>query len=207
MKDNLRTVVFAIVLGVVCSATLAVASTFLAPYRKANEEAEKVRNYLTVLGIPIDKNWDSKTLLEVYKKDVRTKKLGEFTLYENIASSEEGGIVAIPFRGAGLWAPVEGVISFEPDLTTIRGIRFYKQEETPGLGGEISSTWFQNQFKGKKIVSKNGEPGFKIVKPGVPADSNSVNGITGATMTSERVQTMLDTLAKKLWEERDNYVQ
>ncbi len=204
VKDNVRTVVFAVVLGIVCSATLAVASTFLSPYRKANEEAEKVRNYLAVLDIPIDEKWDSKTLLDVYKKEVHTQKLGDFTLYETNSSS--GGIIAVPFSGPGLWAPVEGVISFESDLKTIHGIRFYKQEETPGLGGEIGSLWFQKQFKGKKIVSKNGKPGFHIVKPGTPADSNAVDGITGATMTSERVQTMLDSLAKKLWKERDTYV-
>jgi Na+-transporting NADH:ubiquinone oxidoreductase subunit C len=205
VKDNFRTILFAIVLGVVCSATLAVASTYLSPYRKANEEAEKVRNYLAVLDIQIDKDWDSKTLLAVYKKKVRTKKLGDLTLYENISASSP--IVAVPFSGPGLWAPVEGVVSFESDLTTIHSIRFYKQEETPGLGGEIGSAWFQEQFKGKKIVSNDGKPGFTIVKAGKPTDSNSVDGITGATMTSERVQAMLDSLAKKLWKERDNYVQ
>ncbi|HEB30248.1 MAG TPA: FMN-binding protein, partial [Spirochaetes bacterium] len=191
------------------SLVLAASSQFTAPYRKANEKAEKVRNFLSALEINIEPQWDSKTLLEVFDKNVRERKLGEYTLYENVSDQSNPDVplsVAVLFSGPGLWAPIEGVMALETDLLTIRGIRFYKQEETPGLGGEIGSDWFQEQFKGKKIVSGAGEPGFKIVKPGSATDENTVNGVSGATMTSERVQTILDSLAKKLWEERDNYV-
>ncbi|NIO84625.1 MAG: FMN-binding protein, partial [Candidatus Aminicenantes bacterium] len=86
------------------------------------------------------------------------------------------------------------------------GIRFYQQEETPGLGGEIGSAWFQEQFVGKKIVSASGEPGFKVLKVGQTGGINAVDGITGATMTSERVQTIIDNLSKVLDEERNEYV-
>ncbi len=205
----MRTIVFASVLGIVCSLVLAVASQVTAPFRKANEEAEKVRNFLSVLEVQIDPKWDPKTLLEVFNNYVRLRELGELTLYENISDESNPDTpvsIAIQFSGSGLWAPIEGVIVFDTDLLTIRGIRFYKQEETPGLGGEIGSEWFQEQFRGKKIVSDSGEPGFRIVKPGSLTDENSVDGISGATMTSARVQTILNDLVKKLWEERENYV-
>ncbi|HEB32063.1 MAG TPA: hypothetical protein ENI15_14530, partial [Spirochaetes bacterium] len=65
MRDNARTIVFATVLGIVCSLVLAASSQFTAPYRKANEKAEKVRNFLSALEINIEPQWDSKTLLEV----------------------------------------------------------------------------------------------------------------------------------------------
>jgi Na+-transporting NADH:ubiquinone oxidoreductase subunit C len=209
VKDSARTIVFALILGIVCSATLAVASMYTAPFRKSNEEAEKVKNFLSVLDVSVDDKADSKILLETFEKNVRVSESGGITLYENISDSSTGkpSVVAVPFAGAGLWAPIEGVISFEPDLMTIRGISFYKQEETPGLGGEIGSEWFQEQFKGKKIISESGEPGFMIIKPGGEADINSVDGISGATMTSDRVQEILDDLVKKVWEERNNYVQ
>ena len=208
VKDNARTIVFAVVLGIVCSATLAVASVFTAPFRKSNEEAEKVKNFLSVLDVPVNKKADSKTLLDTFKKNVRVLKSGDLTLYENVPenSAAKPSVIAIPFAGAGLWAPIEGVISFKPDLLTISGISFYKQDETPGLGGEIGSNWFQEQFKGKKIVSESGKPGFRIIKPGGKTDINSVDGISGATMTSDRVQKILDDLAKTVWEERKNYV-
>jgi Na+-transporting NADH:ubiquinone oxidoreductase subunit C len=208
VKNNVRTIVFAVILGIVCSATLAVASVLTAPYRKSNEEAEKAKNFLSVLDVKVNKNADSKTLLDTFKKNVRVLKSGDLTLYENVPenSAAKPSVIAIPFSGAGLWAPIEGVISFKPDLLTISGISFYKQEETPGLGGEIGSKWFQEQFKGKKIVSESGKPGFRIIKPGGKTDINSVDGISGATMTSDRVQKILDDLAKTVWEERKNYV-
>lgn len=210
MKDNVRTIIFASVLAVVCSFVLAVANQYTFPYRMANEEAEEVKNIMTVLEIPFDSKWDSKTLLDVYKKNVHVRKLEDLTVYEKVsdqAADEMPSLIAVQFSGLGLWAQIDGVLSLENDFVTIRQIRFYKQEETPGLGGEIASRWFQEQFKGKSIVSSSGEPGFRIVKPGNPTDNNSVDGITGATMTSNRVETMLDEFAKKIWKEREYYVE
>jgi Na+-transporting NADH:ubiquinone oxidoreductase subunit C len=208
VKDSVRTLVFASVLGIVCSLLLAAVNLYTAPYRKANEDAEEVQNILSVLKVPTEPDWDSKTLLEAFEKSVRVMDLGDLTLYENISDPSNPGevvVVAVPFSGPGLWGPIKGVMSFEPDLLTIRGISFYQQEETPGLG--IGAEWFQKQFEGKEIVSGSGDPGFRILKPGSAADENSVDGITGATMTSERVQTIIDGLAKELWKERKGYVQ
>jgi Na+-transporting NADH:ubiquinone oxidoreductase subunit C len=210
VKDSVRTLVFASVLGIVCSLLLAAVNLYTAPFRKANEEAEEVQNILSVLKVPTQPDWDSKTLLEAFEKSVRVRELGDLTLFENISDPSNPGkavVVAVPFSGPGLWGPIKGVMSFEPDLLTIRGISFYQQEETPGLGGEIGAEWFQKQFEGKEIVSGSGDPGFRILKPGSAADENSVDGITGATMTSERVQTIIDGLAKELWKERKDYVQ
>lgn len=204
MRDSARTLVFATVLGIVCSLLLAAVNLYTSPYRKANEKAEEIFNFLSVLGIQVDPSWDSKTMIDVFNKNVRVKELGGLTLYENVFNPSSPGTpvaVAVPFSGMGLWGPIRGVLSLEPDLLTIKGVRFYQQEETPGLGGEIGSEWFQKQFDGKEIVSVTGEPGFRVLKPGSPTDKNSVDGITGATMTSERVQGILDGLVKELWQE------
>ena len=210
MRDNVRAIIFAVVLALVCSSILVAASLYTAPYRRANEKAEEVLNFLSALEVPVEARADAKTLLEVFDKNIRVRKLGELSIYEYVpdpSSSEKPLAVALPFSGPGLWGIVKGVLALEPDLRTIRAIRFYKHEETPGLGGEISADWFQSQFRGKEMVSSAGEPGFTILKPGGSPDKNSVDGITGATMTSDRIQTMLDGLAKELGKERDRYVQ
>ena len=153
---------------------------------------------------------DSKTLLEIFDRDVRIKKLGELALLEYVpasSNSPEPVAVAMPFSGMGVWGPMKGVLALEPDLRTIRGISFYQQEETPGLGGEIAAEWFQKQFVNKEIVSNAGEPGFRVLKPGAAPGKNEVDGITGATMTSNRVQLLLDNLAKSIGKERSAYVQ
>ena len=58
----------------------------------------------------------------------------------------------------------------------------------------------------KEILSADGKPGFEITKPVKASGPNEVNGITGTTMTSERVQAIIDELAKKIWKVRDKYV-
>jgi Na+-transporting NADH:ubiquinone oxidoreductase subunit C len=210
VKDSTRTLLFAGILGLICALALAGVSQLTAPYRQANEKAEEVRNYLSALGVPGREGASSQKLLDLFEKNVRVEKLGNKTVYQYIpesGSQVEIKAVAVPFSGVGLWGPIRGVLALEPDFTTIRGIRFFDQQETPGLGGEIGAAWFQDQFVGKRMLSSKGEPGFTINKPGSPEGVNSVDGITGATMTSSRVQTILDNLAKELWKEKQSNVQ
>jgi Na+-transporting NADH:ubiquinone oxidoreductase subunit C len=107
----------------------------------------------------------------------------------------------------GLWGVIKGVLALQPDLRTIRAISFYQQEETPGLGGEIASDWFRRQFENKQLASADGQAGFRVLKPGGRAGPAEVDGISGATMTSQRVELMLDNLARSIAEEREQYVQ
>jgi len=92
---------------------------------------------------------------------------------------------ALPLEGPGFWAPIKGVIGIEPDAMTIKGIAFYEQNETPGLGGEITKEQFRTQFVGKRI-SATGMP-LGILGPTEPLDESSVHAITGATQTSNRL--------------------
>ena len=203
MSNNFRVLFFAVVLAVVCAALLTGTQYVVQPYREANERAEEVKNILAALEVPIDPNATSDELLSIFDRDIRQRERGDLIFFEYFPnSSQELTGIAFPFTGAGLWGPVSGVLALEPDLITVRGVRFYKQEETPGLGGEISSDWFQNQFMSKRIVAVDDEPGFRINKPGSVGDENSVDGITGATMTSERIGMMLDILAKRIDKER-----
>lgn len=105
----------------------------------------------------------------------------------------------IPVDGPGLWDMIYGYIAIDPDLETVKDIRFYKQAETPGLGGEISKIWFTDRFKGKKFLSENGS--FKsigVVKGKVDvviSDKTQrvhyVDGISGGTITGDGVTTFL----------------
>ncbi len=209
LKDSTHTLFFAATLAIVCSSLLAAASIFTGPRREANETAEQLRNFLSALEVPIEADADAITLLKVYDNNVRVEQLGDLTVYKYIpegSETEKPVSIAIPFNGPGLWAHIEGVLATEPDMRTIRGIRFYKHEETPGLGGEISADWFQDQFKEKSLISRSGVAGFRILKPGSGEkhDINTVDGITGATMTSDLVQNILDKLAQTLEKERSN---
>ena len=97
---------------------------------------------------------------------------------------------ALSVEGPGFWAPIKGVIGIDADLRTITGIAFYEQNETPGLGGEIVTDAFRNQFRGKKIAMK-GSP-LHILSPSTQLDSSSVHAITGATQTSTRLSRFMN---------------
>lgn len=203
MRNSLRTLFFAVALAFVCSLALVGANQLARPYREANELAEQRGNLLSALSVAIPEHSSAKELNTLFEQVVKTdRKQNGYALYDYVPESGGNGTpeaTAILFSGPGLWGYIYGVIALEPDLKTIRGIRFYKQEETPGLGGDIGSKWFQDRFVGKSLVSADGKPGFRVMKPGVAAPAeNAVDAITGATMTSDLVQKMLDNLAKKL---------
>ncbi len=210
VRVEVRTIVFAAILAVVCSLLLSGAEFILKPFRDANEQAEEISNYLSALGIPVPEDAAASELIDIYDANVTVHEMGGLDIYTYVpgdGSSDTPLAYAVPFSGAGLWGPVSGVLAMEPDLKTIRGVRFYKQEETPGLGGEIGAPWFQKQFEGKKIVSPSGEYGFEVVKPGSSTKMNQVDGITGATMTSDRVGIMIDAVVKTIGKEMSSNVQ
>lgn len=202
MKDsNVRTLIYAVVMGVVCASLLTGAGRFTAPYREANEKAEEVSNILGVLGIEVAPNASASDLLALFDSKVQTQE-GAVTMYQYRGDGGSLQATAVPFHGPGVWGPMEGILSLEPDMKTIRGISFYKQEETPGLGGEIGTPQFQDQFKGKSIEGADGSPGIRV-RPGA-SGPNEVDAITGATMTCDKVEDMLNGVIAKVVKERTN---
>ena len=109
---------------------------------------------------------------------------------------------ALPVSGQGFWDEIKGVIGIAADRKTIIGIAFYEQNETPGLGAEITRKYFREQFAGK-VLSFSEKP--IIVKTvGLATGENEVQAVTGATQTSTRLEKMLnDTLTRWLKGEDD----
>ncbi len=203
MKGNVYTLFYAAVLGSVCALLLTAAASFTAPYKKANAEAEEALNILLALKVPLPANASAAQVLKLLEENVQQKKRGDITTYVYSPRDAAGKALAVAMRfaGPGLWGPVKGFLALEPDMKTIRGITFYEQEETPGLGGEIASPWFRDQFVGKSIVGPDGKPGIIIGKPGEQG-MNKVDAISGATMTCDKVQAMLNEAIKNIVEEK-----
>ena len=97
----------------------------------------------------------------------------------------------VPVYGQGLWSALYGYLALEADGKTIRNLVFYKEGETPGLGKEITKSWFQDQFQ-KKTFIENDQITFTVGRPGkVPDEPTHVAGISGATITGRGVQKMM----------------
>ena len=197
MKGNTYTVCFAAILGTVCALLLTGASKFTEGPRERNKLAEKNRNIFTALNIEFDKKASSEELLKIYEEKIKPEKQEDTTFYKHIENGTVKG-VAVLFEGNGLWGKIKGVLALEEDLETIKGITFYEQEETPGIGADIVEPYFRERFVGKKIVDSDGKPGI-VIKAGLTdPGQNEIDGISGATMTVDKVSDMLNNYIEKV---------
>jgi Na+-transporting NADH:ubiquinone oxidoreductase subunit C len=203
VKNNVYTLFYAGVLGTVCSLLLTAVASFTAPYQQANKEAEKNRNILGVLKVPYPAESSSQELVKIFEDNVRQEKLGELDIYRYVPPQDSGSdeTAAVSFEGPGLWGPVKGFLALDKQMRTIRGITFYEQEETPGLGGEIAADWFRQRFVGKSIVDAAGKPGI-IISSSEGQAPNKIDAISGATMTCDKVQAMLNEAIKSIVQEK-----
>lgn len=203
MKNNVYTLLYAGVLGTVCSLLLTAVASFTAPYQQANAKAEKNRNILGVLEVQYSPGSSSQELVKIFEDNVRQEQMGGLEMYRYVPPQDSGNkeTVAVGFEGPGLWGPVKGFLALDKDMRTIRGITFYEQEETPGLGGEIASDWFREQFVGKSIFDEAGSPGI-IISSSEGEAPNKVDAISGATMTCDKVQAMLNETIKGIVQEK-----
>lgn len=123
-------------------------------------------------------------------KETGLKKYYPFYIHTDPETSKKR--YAIHLSGMGLWSVVKAYMALEDDYCTIAGITFYDHAETPGLGGEIEKDFFQDRFKGKKMRLDGDSGGFRIVKPGRQTDDQSIDGISGATMTCKGVAAFIN---------------
>jgi Na+-transporting NADH:ubiquinone oxidoreductase subunit C len=127
----------------------------------------------------------------VYKEKVEEIKdtAGNIQYYSVVADS--GTTVAVfQSSGQGLWGVIKGHVGLKSDLETIAGIDFTVHTETPGLGARIAESWFKEQFRGKKGELKRVPEGTKS------GNENEFDAITGATVTSKAVESMINKTVK-----------
>lgn len=96
--------------------------------------------------------------------------------------------VILPIHGNGLWSMMYAFLAVAPDGNTVKGIIYYDQGETPGLGGEVENPNWRAKFVGKKLYDEDFDPALTLAKGGAPEGSASkVDALSGATLTSNGV--------------------
>ena len=112
--------------------------------------------------------------------------------------------IILPVHGRGLFSMLYGFLALEADLSTVSGITFYDQGETPGLGGEITNPRWQQIWKGKEAFGETGELRLTVVKgtvdPASPDAVHQIDGLSGATMTTRSVDNLV-----KFWLGAEGY--
>ena len=114
-----------------------------------------------------------------------------------LARGDNGDLsrIILPVHGYGLWSTLYGFLALEPDANTVSGLGFYEHGETPGLGGEVDNPKWKALWEGKKLYGEQGEVEIQVVKGAVdsktPNAEHKVDGLAGATLTSNGVSNLL----------------
>ena len=203
MKSNLGTLLYAAILGTVCALLLTASAEFTRPRQEANEQAEEIRKVLSTLNVPVEEGASAMALLKVKEQSVTQRQLDGRDIYTYASPDAPDQVLAVgvQFSGPGLWGPIIGLVALEPDMQTIRGMTVVKQEETPGLGGEIATDEFCAQFVGKATKNASGRVGITINGTGGELADTQVNGITGATITCDKLQAIINEALTVIIEE------
>lgn len=124
----------------------------------------------------------------------RVPNYGAVYLVVDPAQQERILQLVIPVEGVGMWGTLYGFLAIDRDTTTISGLTYYDQKETPGLGGEAGSARWQALWRGRKAYDENWEPRIVVIKgpAGPPGkDPYRVDGLSGATITSNGITRMM----------------
>lgn len=221
-QSNTYTIIYIIVAVVIVGSALAFTAMSLRSKQQANANADKMRQILYSVHVDVPANdvkdtFDRLIIRQmlvdstgnivseaasgdnsVFDTDIATeisKPAEQRKLPVFICRTDDGDLEYIlPVYGAGLWGPIWGYVAVEADGSTVYGAYFSHSSETPGLGAEIEKPTFQDEFIGKQLIKDNRFIPIAVVKAGQhPADNaDYVDGVSGGTITSKGVGTMLD---------------
>ncbi len=161
-KITFTLVVFYLIGGFILAFVYAKASPVI---YKNNEEAEK------------------KALKELMPEADSISKMGDWTIHDKHAKyfiAKKGGETfgyVIQSFGKGYSSYINTFVALDKDFK-VQKINILGHGETPGLGDEIESDWFKNQFKDKTIDH------LKVIKGDTKED---IQAISGATISSRAV--------------------
>ena len=195
-NSNSYTIIYASIMVVVVAFLLAFVSSSLKETQYKNVEMDTKKQILAALNVYDVKDVDAEfTKYEI--KDMLVQPDGTLAPNDGAFQTSYKGEIAnnrlhvfecnvdgqtkyiLPVYGAGLWGPVWGYIALDQDKDTVYGVYFSHAGETPGLGAEITTVKFQDQFLGKHVL-ENGIVALGVEKHGKVAKPDyQVDGISG----------------------------
>jgi Na+-transporting NADH:ubiquinone oxidoreductase subunit C len=187
MKQRILTVLFTIAVTIVFVAPISFVYLLTKGQVALNEEVFLKKAVLAAAGIPVPSaNGEVVSLFSARAEEAKTSDaVPAYYRTKSEAGGEPIGYVFIR-SGPGLWGEITATVGFDSVLSTLTGVDFLKQSETPGLGARISEKWFTEQFRGKKGP-------FTTVGEGEPASESQFDAITGASITSNAVMSILNS--------------
>lgn len=107
-----------------------------------------------------------------------------------LRDGEDVSVVLLPISGAGYNGRIDAVLALRGDMNTIAGMAVTRHSETPGLGARIEEPAWLDDFPGTETRGPDGNLRFAVAR-GEAASVYEVDGITGATRTSDAITRMV----------------
>lgn len=216
-NNNLYTIIYAVVLVAVVALMLAFVAGSLKSKQTGNVALDKKKQILSAINIDTkggdankiyDEYITESELIDINGKVLSTDREATFAVdvtKENSKAAAERQLpiyiatikgekkYIFPVRGAGLWGAIWGYIALNEDKNSVYGVYYSHASETPGLGAEITTPKFREQFIGKRILNAANEfVSIAIMKAGQLAQGkDQVEALAGGTITSVGVEDML----------------
>jgi Na+-transporting NADH:ubiquinone oxidoreductase subunit C len=137
-------------------------------------------------------------LSDAIPEDEDLAHIGRREKYSYVGLIYDGGQLdqlILPVRGAGYGGILYGFVVLDGDLATVRNIQFIEHSETPGLGAEVTNPVWRARWSGKRIYDDAGRVRIELVRagvdPGREAAVHQVDALSGATVTSEGVTSLM----------------
>lgn len=177
MKAVIHIIASLTIIGIVAGGSLSFVNNWAYPLIEANKKAETEKAIFLVN--PEGRSYEKilNAGFEIYKvKDEVNNDIGFSLVYE----------------GNGFQGKIRLMIGLSTDLKKITMYEILEQSETPGLGTKILEDPFKKQFTGLNAVPK-----IEWVKGKVPGKPNEIQTITGATISSKAIVTIINNALEK----------
>ena len=217
-NSDIYAIIYSAVVVVIVAFLLAGVSSLLSPKQIENIRLDKKKQILAslnqrelpdaaatyeqlIVADPIV-NAQGNVVKENEGFEVKNEDVNENNLPLYIANIDGAKKYIIPMTGNGLWGGIWGYIALNDDCNTIYGVYFSHASETPGLGAEIAGDKFQSRFTKdkdgnavvKKVYDEAGKVALAVEKgKGTAGEDYHIDAVSGATITCNGLQTMLET--------------
>lgn len=178
MKQVITIVAVLTLIGILAGGSLSLVNNWAAPKIAINQKAETERAIFLV-------HLDGKRYEEI--------KNAGFEVYKVFDGADSSVGYSLVYSGNGFQGKVKIMIGLTEDLNKTTSIEILEQSETPGLGTKILEPPYKDQFNGLEV-----SPPIKLVKGVKPSNPNEVQSITGATISSRAVVTIVNEGVTKL---------
>ncbi|MDW7679148.1 MAG: RnfABCDGE type electron transport complex subunit G [bacterium] len=166
MKKTLQMVAVLLMVGLFSAVSLVSMFQYAQPLIEINRQRELETAILQVLP-------QAKSYQTLEEKE---------GLYKGLDS--DGNPIAYAFvsEGSGYQGKIRMMVGINLELTNLLGLEVLENIETPGLGAKIDEDDFKAQFVGLTVL-----PQIEYVQNRIPEKPNTIQSITGATVSSRAV--------------------